>query len=124
MSAQHALNWFEVPAVDFDRAVKFYSDILGIEMPTTRMGDSTMGFFSMDKDTIGGAVISHPDMKPSTDGTLVYLNGGEDLNTILEKIEPSGGKVVMPKTAITPEIGYFAVFIDSEGNRMALHSRN
>ncbi len=124
MSTQHALNWFEIPAADFNRAVKFYSDILGIEMPVTRMGDSEMGFFSMDENTVGGAVVSHPEMKPSVDGALVYLNGGDDLNNILEKIEPSGGRIVMPKTNITPEIGYFAIFIDTEGNRMALHSRN
>ena len=127
MSAKNVLNWFEVPAVDFQRAVKFYSNILGAEMHITRMGDAEMGFFPMDendRNSVGGAVVSHAEMKPSTDGTLVYLNGGEDLTSILEKVEPAGGRVVVPKTQITPEIGYFAVFIDTEGNRLGLHSHN
>jgi predicted enzyme related to lactoylglutathione lyase len=62
------------------------------------------------------------DYKPSTEGTLVYLNGGKDLETTLSKVEAAGGKIFVPKTQISPEMGYFAVFMDSEGNKMALHS--
>ena len=124
MSAKNAINWFEIPASDFDRAVKFYGNIFDMELPVTNMGDAQMGFFSMGENTVGGAVISHAEMKPSTDGTLVYLNGGDDLSSVLNKIEPAGGRVVVPKTQITPEIGYFAIFIDTEGNKVALHSQN
>lgn len=124
MTTQHAVNWFEIPSVDFERAVKFYSNILDAEMPITRMGEIDMAFFPMSEDGVGGSVVFYPEAKPSTDGPLVYLNGGDDLSTVLDRVENAGGKVVLPKTEITPEIGYCAIFIDSEGNRLALHSHN
>ncbi len=72
---------------------------------------------------IGGALTFNKAFyKPSTDGVLVYLNGNPDLQIVLDKIEAAGGKIVMPKTEISPEYGYMALFSDTEGNRVALHS--
>jgi predicted enzyme related to lactoylglutathione lyase len=122
METPNPINWFEIPASDFNRAVKFYSEILQTEMPTSKMGDYDMGFFA--RAAASGAVVAGEGYTPGTNGTLVYLNGGDDLTNVLNRIEPAGGKVLMPKTEITPEHGYFAVFLDSEGNKMALHSRN
>jgi len=122
---KNAVNWFEIPAADFGRARTFYSAIFDFDMPEMTMGDSLMGFFLMDQEGggIGGAIVKGPWHKPSADGSLVYLNGGEDLSVVLGRVEKAGGKVVVPKTAITPELGYFAMFIDTEGNRVALHSQ-
>lgn len=127
MAVSNALNWFEIPTTDFQRGVKFYNTILDTEMHVESMGELPMAFFPAtpaEKGTVGGAVIFHPESKPSADGTMVYLNGGNDLSPILDRVESAGGKVIMPKTQITPEIGYMAMFIDSEGNRVGLHSEN
>jgi predicted enzyme related to lactoylglutathione lyase len=117
------INWFEIPAKDFDRAVKFYSTILGITMEKTNMMGFDMGFFPGQQGEVSGAVVAGEGYVPGDKGTLVYLNGGDDLNNVLSKVESAGGKVAVPKTKITDEIGYFAIFMDPEGNKVALHSQ-
>ncbi len=121
---QHAANWFEIPVTDFDRARSFYSRIFDFDMPHQEMGGALMGFlpFEMGKG-VGGAIIQADAMQPSRDGPRIYLNGGDDLQPILDRVEAGGGKVDTPKTLITEDIGYYAVFEDTEGNRVALHSR-
>jgi predicted enzyme related to lactoylglutathione lyase len=117
-----SLNWFEIPVADFKRAVGFYNSILDCEMYEQEIMGNRMGFFPMEDPGIGGAIIKSDRMKPSKEGTIVYLNGGDDLKTILDRVEPSGGRILVPKTKITDEIGYFAEFLDTEGNKVALHS--
>jgi predicted enzyme related to lactoylglutathione lyase len=119
----HAANWFEIPVTDFDRARKFYSRIFDYDMPHQEMAGALMGFlpFEMGKG-VGGAIILAESMQPSPDGPRIYLNGGDDLQPILDRVEAAGGQVDVPKTRISDDIGYFAVFKDSEGNRLALHS--
>jgi predicted enzyme related to lactoylglutathione lyase len=119
----HAANWFEIPVTDFDRARKFYSRIFDYDMPHQEMAGALMGFlpFEMGKG-VGGAIILAESMQPSPDGPRIYLNGGDDLQPILDRVEAAGGQVDVPKTRINDDIGYFAVFKDSEGNRLALHS--
>lgn len=82
---------------------------------------SEMAFFPSE-DGVGGAVVSGDGYEPNDKGSLVYLNGGEDLSDALSRVEKAGGKVIVPKTQISPEIGHFALFIDTEGNKVALHS--
>jgi predicted enzyme related to lactoylglutathione lyase len=118
----NAINWFEIPATNHERAVRFYSQVLGRDLQPMEMAGVKMAFLPADEGEIGGAICTGEGYKPSVDGTLVYLNGGEDLNTPLSKVEKAGGKVVMPKTKISDEIGYMAFFTDSEGNKIALHS--
>jgi predicted enzyme related to lactoylglutathione lyase len=118
----NSLNWFEIPVTDFERARKFYSTIYDFEMPSVVMGENQLGFFPVEAKHIGGAIISGEECIPIQTGTLVYLNGGSDLNTILNRVESAGGKVILPKTNISPEHGFFATFIDTEGNKVALHS--
>jgi predicted enzyme related to lactoylglutathione lyase len=121
---KNAINWFEIPALDFDRAVKFYGDIYDNEMPTRDMGHVRMGFFSHQQGQVGGAVIAGEGYAPSKDGAKLYLNGGDNLTTVLERVESAGGLIVMGKTEISPEIGHFAIIDDTEGNRVHLHSMN
>lgn len=121
---RNAINWFEIPSGDFQRAKKFYETILGVELYATKMGDCDMAFFPMDEGKVGGAVIFHEQAKPGANGPTVYLNANPDLAPILDRVSNSGGSVLVPKTLITPEIGYFATFVDSEGNKVALHSQN
>ena len=81
-----------------------------------------MAFFPTSDGGVGGAVCQGEGYKPSAAGSLVYLNGGEDLSTPLGRVEKAGGAVVMPKTKISDEIGYIAMFTDTEGNRVAFHA--
>ncbi len=120
----NAINWFEIPAEDFSRAIKFYSEVLQVEMPVQKMMGIEMAFFPMDPGdrSVGGAVVYGEEYQPGRNGVLIYLNGGEDLDDPLSRVEKAGGKIVTPKTLINEEIGYFAIFWDSEGNRVALHS--
>lgn len=119
----NAVNWIEIPVTDLQRAQRFYSAIFDYEMPTQPMGKLMMGFLpSRMGEGVGGAVVFGDGYVPSHDGPKVYLNGGDDLQQVLDRIPGAGGKVVMGKTEITPEIGYFAVFDDTEGNRLYLHS--
>ena len=116
------ISWFEIPAVNFQQAVDFYNYIYGIEMEQNFDGNYAMAFFPAG-DGIGGAIVAGPGSTPSDTGPLIYLNGGKDLNLILKKVEKAGGRIIMPKTLISKESGYFAIFIDSEGNKLALHSK-
>ncbi|MES2679502.1 MAG: VOC family protein [Bacteroidota bacterium] len=119
---KNLINWFEIPAKDFNRAIGFYKGILGLEIQEADMFGSKMGFFPSDGKNVSGAIVKGDDYAPSMEGVTIYLNGGEDLQTILDKVENSKGKIIVPKTQISPEMGYFAMFIDTEGNKLALHS--
>lgn len=118
----NVINWFEIPVVDFDRAKKFYGNVLDGELHEQEMAGVKMGFLPMEGDGVGGAICAGEGYTPSGDGAKVYLNGGEDLSTPLSRVEKAGGKVVLPKTKISDEIGYFAIFQDTEGNTVSFHS--
>lgn len=122
----NVINWFEIPADDFKRAKKFYETIFEIIIPEQTTGDYTQGFFpyQMGSGKLSGAIVKGPNRIPAKDGALIYFNGNPDLNLPLGKIEKAGGKILVPKTQITPEVGYMAIFIDSEGNKVAIHSQN
>lgn len=120
----NALNWFEIPVANFERAKKFYSLIFDFEMPENQMGPNRLGFLLYDFKArgIGGAIVHGPGYVPTEEGSLVYLNGGADLAIPLGRVEQAGGKIILPKTLIAADLGYFAIIRDSEGNRVALHS--
>lgn len=111
----------EIPTADFSRAVSFYQALLTIQIEKVDMGEMRMGVFP-GGGTVNVTLVGGNDYKPSANGTTVYLNGGDDLQTILDKVEPNGGKVLVPKTEISPEMGFFALFTDTEGNKLGLHS--
>lgn len=119
----NAVNWFEIPAIDFERAKKFYADLLKVELTDVPMPQGKYAVFPMNHELHGaaGAIMQMEGFNPSTEGATIYFNGGEDLSEPLARVEAAGGKIVIPKTDIG-ENGFFAQFIDTEGNRMALHS--
>lgn len=122
---QNAISWFEIPATDLARAAKFYESIFGVSLIVMDMANIKMRMFPLeDMMGVGGAIVDSGGFhKPSaTDGPLIYLNGNPDLQQVLDKVEAAGGKVVMPKTEISPEYGFMGLFIDTEGNRIGLHS--
>lgn len=118
----NAVNWFEIPAADFERAIRFYEQVMACELVRSTMGEAVMAMFPTAGSGVGGCLVSHPAMKPSPEGTCVYLNAGKDLAPALSRVASAGGSIVLPRTKISDEIGYFAVFIDSEGNRVGMHS--
>jgi predicted enzyme related to lactoylglutathione lyase len=126
MAFKNAISWFEIPAIDLGRAQKFYETIFNIQMIPFDMPNFQMRMFPVEDmmKGIGGAISKAEGFyKPSaTDGPLVYLNANPDVQSVLDKIEAAGGRIVVPKTQISPEFGYMAVFVDTEGNRVALHS--
>ncbi|MEO5645505.1 MAG: VOC family protein [Bacteroidia bacterium] len=120
---ENALNWFEIPVSDIKRAAKFYETIFEIKMEQQEQMGMKMAFFPVDmKSKVGGSLVEGPMHKPSADGAKIYLNGNPDLSNALGRIEGAGGKIAMPKTKISDEIGFMAFFVDSEGNTVALHS--
>lgn len=118
----NAINWFEIPATNFSRAKAFYSSIFDAELAVQKIMDFEMAFLPAAEGGVGGAICHGEGYTPSAEGTIPYLNGGTDLSVVLERVVGAGGEVVLPKTQISEEIGYFAFFMDTEGNKIALHS--
>lgn len=122
----HTAVWFEIPVGDLDRAVAFYSKMLEVELHVAEYGPTKMAVFpgsggEASEAVVHGALVLGEGYDPGPGGTLLYLNGGEDLSGPLSRVEAAGGKVILPKTPIG-EHGFMAWFIDAEGNRLALHS--
>ena len=113
--------WFEIPVKDLNRAMKFYSKVMAVELQPMDMGPSKMAFFPFAPGVASGALAESKESAPSEKGTLVYLNGGGDLTIPLKRVEAAGGKILQGKTSIG-EHGFIATFKDTEGNRVALHS--
>jgi len=127
MELGNALNWFEIPVSNFDRAKKFYETIFNYVMPENFMGSTRMGFFLYDFQAgkVGGAIVLNEQLlSPSENGSLIYLNAQPDLQIILDRVEAAGGVILKAKTIISEEqnLGYWALLSDTEGNRVALHS--
>ena len=122
---KNAISWFEIPTTDLDRATAFYENIFQVKLNPFDTPNLKMRMFPLDDWTGVGGALSYAEgfYKPSaTDGPLVYLNANPDVQIILDRISAAGGKILVPKTEISPEYGHMAVFLDTEGNRIALHS--
>jgi uncharacterized protein len=122
---ENSLNWFEISVADINRAKKFYETIFGIKMESQNMMGMEMAFFPSENGNgkASGGLVQGTMHKPSVDGVKIYLNGNPDLANALSKIDKAGGKVTMPKTKISDDIGFMAFFTDTEGNAIALHSQ-
>lgn len=122
----NALNWFELPVSDIGRATKFYEEIFNIELQQMDMQETKMALFPFDamSGKLSGALVEGEWYTPSKDGVIIYFNGNPDLSVPLSKVIKAGGTIVLDKMQITEDYGYMAMFIDSEGNRVALHSND
>ncbi len=123
----NVVGWFEIPVLDMDRAVKFYETVFDFKLQREQMGDLDMAWFPFNMEAYGsaGSLALAPDFyKPSANGVMVYLTANSgNVSKELGRVETAGGKVTMEKKQISEEHGFMAVFIDSEGNRVALHSQ-
>lgn len=123
---KNAINWFEIPVKNFEKAKAFYEAVLQAELTIMEMKEmgSVMAFLPADMEQgVGGSIISGPGYEPSQQGALIYLNGGDDLSVPLSRVEAAGGTITVPKTSLG-QFGFMAQFIDPEGNRVAFHSEN
>lgn len=121
------LTWFEIPVSDIDRAKTFYETILDIEMVKRIDGNDEAVFFPFNPNVIQATsgrvtgVLSKSDRNsPSSNGTVVYINASPGIQTVLDKVEPAGGRIIAPKIKIPA--GFIAIIIDSEGNKIGLHA--
>jgi uncharacterized protein len=124
---RNMVGWFEIPVTDMERAITFYEAVFAVKLSRHPMGPLDMAWFPSNETAPGaaGSLAKHADhYRPSIDGTLIYFSSiTGDLSDELARVAAVGGKVLMPKTQIAPDVGYMAVFVDTEGNRLALHSR-
>lgn len=118
-----SINWFEIPVRDIDRAQRFYEALLAKPLHRQAMGDSELAIFPYADDGVSGCLHMGPEQtQPQTQGTLVYLDAGPSLPATLARVAGLGGRIATPLTELPPGMGCFAHIIDSEGNRVGLHS--
>lgn len=121
---KNSINWFEIPVLNFEKAKEFYSRIYNYEMTESHMDALRMGFLPYDNESqgVGGAIVQGNGFIPSALGVKIYLNGGKNLDDVLNRVIAAGGEIITHKTKINDEYGYYAVFEDTEGNHISLHS--
>lgn len=121
----NSLNWFEIPVTDLARAKHFYQVAFGIHMEEESMSGIEMAYFpyAPEGGKASGALAKSDFHIPSENGAIIYLNANPDISPVLERIVAENGKILMPKTLINDQIGYMAFFLDTEGNRVSLHSK-
>jgi hypothetical protein len=121
---QHAISWFAIPVLELERARVFYSTMLDITMSDMVTPNGICAAFPQVGTGVAGSLNPFMGFKPSADGGVtIWLSAGDDLQIALDRVEAAGGKVLQPKGAIG-EFGYIAMIIDTEGNRIGLHSKN
>jgi len=120
---RNAIDWFEIPVRDMDRAQAFYEALLGAPLRRETITGNTLAVFSYGETGIGGCLMTGSNAPaPSTDGTLIYLNAGAELDTVLARVGDAGGRITTPKVQLPDGMGCFAHIADTEGNRVGLHA--
>lgn len=121
------VGWFEIPVSDMERAIKFYETVFEIKLQRKSIGDSDMAWFPWVNNGNGsaGSLVYNPEFYyPSVHGVLIYFTAvSGNLDNELSRVENAGGKILRGKTCIAEDIGYMALIVDSEDNRIAIHSR-
>lgn len=118
----HLSNWIEIPVFDMERAKNFYSALLGVGLNGMRMGGNDYALIAVKDRFNTGCLVKGDGYVPSMQGVVVYLNGGDDLSAVLARVTQAGGKVLLAKTFLSKEAGHIAFFMDTEGNKIGLHS--
>jgi hypothetical protein len=114
------ITWFEIPATDFARAIRFYETIFGTAL-RHEAAWPTLAIFPYEKPGVSGAIVHHENLKPGTDGVVIYLNCDGKFDTVLNRVAGAGGAILVPKAHL-PSVGWIAQIQDSEGNRIGLHA--
>jgi predicted enzyme related to lactoylglutathione lyase len=117
----HAINWFELPANDLERAAAFYTTVLGSELADIAQADDRRFAMFPADDGVSGALVQGEGYRPSTEGALLFLNAGPRLEAVVTRVEAAGGRVLLPRLEMG-EWGVAAFILDTEGNKVALHA--
>ncbi len=128
MEPKHnVVGWFEIPVMNMARAMKFYGTVFAVKLKRHTVAHMDMAWFPWMENAVGspGSLSQATEFfQPRDNGVLIFFTAfSGDLANELSRVEPAGGKIIQPKTLITDDIGYMAIFLDSEGNRIAIHSR-
>lgn len=118
------ISMVEIPVTDIVRAIEFYQTILDIQIERMNVEGMQMGVWPYEGQTVTAVLMKADGYKPSADGVTIYLNVQGNLQAVIDRIAKNGGQILVPKTAHADGSGYFAIFLDSEGNKMALNSPN
>ena len=116
------LAWFEIPVLDFDRAIHCYTNLFDAPLKKENFGPQNMAVLTYEPGTVGGALVANPAHKPSAEGTLVYFNCNPSLKTVLDRAAVQGLNITLPSTQLPNNMGYIAIIVDTEGNRIGLHA--
>ena len=114
--------WFDIPVAELDRACDFYAAVLDIKVSQEQFGDVRFGVLE-HKDGNGGCLVPKPDEVSSDRGILLYLNVDGRIQDAVAQVESHGGRIVEPTHSLGPH-GFRSIVIDSEGNRIVLHSES
>ena len=117
---KNALNWFEIPVRDMDRALACYEALLGEKLRRETFGGLPYGVFPYEAPGTSGALVQDSRRTPGG-GTLVYLNADGKLDDVLARAAEAKATVVLPKTPIGPD-GFIAILVDTEGNQVGFNS--
>ncbi len=117
-----AINWFEIPCADLDRAMTFYETLLNTRLTRYDLDGEAAVFEHADGSGVGGTLVKRTFRKPGAGGPMVYLNCNGNLDDVLARVRAAGGLVLQPKTEVPGGYGHFACLRDSEGNHIGLHS--
>jgi hypothetical protein len=122
----NAISWFEIPALDLDRAFRFYSSVLRGRVRKGTFGNGELILFDvpfLQGEAVGGSIVVRPDLVPTADGGVIYLNAFGPLGEAVAQVVPAGGQVLVPEINLG-KFGFAAVLIDSEGNKIGLLSHD
>lgn len=121
-TASPLISLFEIPASDISRAISFYEETLSINIEQMEVDGMKMGIFPTEDQPVSGILIETEGYAPSADGSVIYFNAKSELQSVLDKVEKNGGEIILPKTMHADESGYFAIILDSEGNKIGLNA--
>lgn len=121
-TSSQLISLFEIPASDISRAISFYEEILSIDIEQMDVDGMKMGIFPTEGQPVSGILIETEGYAPSADGSVLYFNAKNDLESVLDIVEKNGGEIILPKTMHADESGYFAIILDSEGNKIGLNA--
>ena len=121
-TSSNLISMFEIPAADITRAIAFYTEILSIEIELMEVEGMKMGVLPYENQPVTGILVEMEGSVPSSNGSVIYFNAGNDLQVALDKVEQNGGQIMVPKTMHADESGYFAIVLDTEGNKIGLNS--
>jgi len=118
-TTSNAAEWFEIPTADLNKSIPFYNQVLGLQLEAKEFGPNLVAVFPYKDPAPGGCLMQGPGMVPSGSGSVVYLSA-KKIDPAIAQVEAAGGKIMIPKTEIAPGMGFFARFLDLEGNLVGL----